>query len=440
VKKGVCLFCTITIFAFFTGYLGETAHAGTASCQSKQEGKFDCMEFSGNLLAAPLKQVCTPAGGLQWVDSPCPQVNVLGYCDVPRTDSIRQRVYCYHMADLPDTQRIEYCRMGCNGTFSATQGNPSAPQTGAGSSTPSPALKSAIGTASSALKPAIGTAAPVSASLKPTNTPSTAAQYSIEQNTNRFGEDYKDLSLATPDPALCAQACINDAKCKAWTYVKPGVQADRAVCWLKDKVAPPTPDNNCVSGVKGTGSSGGGTATTGTSSDSQTYSMESNIDMPGDDYKDFDLKNPDPQLCAQTCMNEAKCKAWTYVKPGVQADSARCWLKVRVPSRTQDENCVSGVKGAGSSGGGTTTSGTLPGSQNYSMETNIDLPGEDYKDLDLNNPDPSLCAQACINEAKCKAWTYVKPSVLSGNAKCWLKDKIPSRVQDESCVSGIKGK
>jgi hypothetical protein len=26
-------------------------------------------------------------------------------------------------------------------------------------------------------------------------------------------------------------------------------------------------------------------------------------------------------------MNEAKCKAWTYVKPGVQADNAKCWLK-----------------------------------------------------------------------------------------------------------------
>jgi len=74
------------------------------------------------------------------------------------------------------------------------------------------------------------------------------------------------------------------------------------------------------------------------------YVMEQGIDRTGDDYNDFDLASADPKLCADACMGEAKCKAWTYVKPGVQGDSARCWLKDRVPPPLNDENCVSGVK------------------------------------------------------------------------------------------------
>ena len=74
--------------------------------------------------------------------------------------------------------------------------------------------------------------------------------FTMEENMNRYGEDYKDIGLATADPVLCAQACMKEGKCKAWTYVKPGVQAESAWCWLKDKVPPPSPDENCISGVK----------------------------------------------------------------------------------------------------------------------------------------------------------------------------------------------
>jgi hypothetical protein len=95
-----------------------------------QEGKFDCMEFSGATLPAPLKQVCTMAGGSQWVNSACPAENVLGFCEVPRKDNIRQRVYCYRMPQMSDAQSIEFCRTGCNGTFMITQGNLSGSQTG----------------------------------------------------------------------------------------------------------------------------------------------------------------------------------------------------------------------------------------------------------------------------------------------------------------------
>jgi hypothetical protein len=72
--------------------------------------------------------------------------------------------------------------------------------------------------------------------------------------------------------------------------------------------------------------------------------FEYDTDRPGSDYRSFDLTGPDPRLCAAQCMQEAECAAWTYVKPGVQGPSPRCWLKDRVPQAVAAEFAVSGVK------------------------------------------------------------------------------------------------
>jgi Ca-activated chloride channel homolog len=69
-------------------------------------------------------------------------------------------------------------------------------------------------------------------------------------NIDRPGEDFFDTDLDQPDPAPCAAACQRDPRCKAWTFVKPGVQGEKARCWLKDAVIDPIPDECCDSGVK----------------------------------------------------------------------------------------------------------------------------------------------------------------------------------------------
>ncbi len=76
---------------------------------------------------------------------------------------------------------------------------------------------------------------------------------------------------------------------------------------------------------------------------------EAGIDRPGQDYKDFDLTAADPKLCLDACLAEAECKAWTYVKPGVQGDKARCWLKNGVPDQVNNDCCVSGMRTGGTS-------------------------------------------------------------------------------------------
>jgi hypothetical protein len=84
----------------------------------------------------------------------------------------------------------------------------------------------------------------------PTATTSSGILGDLEQDTNRLGNDYRAFDLATADPELCQAECDKDARCKAFTYVKPGWQGASARCWLKDPVPPPGKHDCCVSGVK----------------------------------------------------------------------------------------------------------------------------------------------------------------------------------------------
>ncbi len=71
---------------------------------------------------------------------------------------------------------------------------------------------------------------------------------------------------------------------------------------------------------------------------------EPNTNRPGKDYKNFDLEAPKPKLCMAACEKDPKCRAYTYVKPGVQGEKARCWLKSAVPEPKKNKCCISGVK------------------------------------------------------------------------------------------------
>ncbi|HET7844951.1 MAG TPA: PAN domain-containing protein [Xanthomonadales bacterium] len=73
-------------------------------------------------------------------------------------------------------------------------------------------------------------------------------------------------------------------------------------------------------------------------------SVEPGMDRPGGDYRDFDLDRADPELCRTACRDDAECRAYTYVAPGVQGDAARCWLKSPAPDPEPNECCTSGAR------------------------------------------------------------------------------------------------
>lgn len=95
------------------------------------------------------------------------------------------------------------------------------------------------------------------------------------------------------------------------------------------------------SGSGGSTSSGSTGSNSGGSSD---FTIEYDTDRMYGDYLDFDLPRDDYKLCLTACAKDSKCKAFTFVKPGSQGDSARCWLKSNVTSASGSSCCVTGVR------------------------------------------------------------------------------------------------
>jgi PAN domain-containing protein len=52
--------------------------------------------------------------------------------------------------------------------------------------------------------------------------------------------------------------------------------------------------------------------------------------LPGHDYASFNA--PSAFVCRTTCGGEARCQAYTWVKPGIQGPSGHCWLKDTLPN------------------------------------------------------------------------------------------------------------
>jgi hypothetical protein len=45
----------------------------------------------------------------------------------------------------------------------------------------------------------------------------------------------------------------------------------------------------------------------------------------------------------------------------------------------------------------------------------------------------------CERDRRCRAWSFNYPTDVAGGALCWLKNSVPPRVQDDCCVSGVRG-
>lgn len=84
-------------------------------------------------------------------------------------------------------------------------------------------------------------------------------------------------------------------------------------------------------------SGGGGTTGGG------EFTIEQNVDRMYGDYKDFDIAGG-WESCRDACANDPTCRAFTWVKPGAQTPSARCWLKSTVNAGYANSNCITGVK------------------------------------------------------------------------------------------------
>ena len=235
----------------------------------------------------------------------------------------------------------------------------------------------------------------------------------LESGIDRPGGDYSSSS-GTSNPGQCQNLCQNDGACRAWTWVKPGVQGSKSVCYLKNVIPEQEPDSCCTSGVKLAGPIPPNAA--------------AGMDRFGSDYASISLSAPKPKSCADACAGDAACKAWTYVNPGIKGPQAVCFLKNSVPPETSDSCCVSGVK----------ASLPPPVMLPPGAVAGKDRPGSDFAASNLSAANPQLCYDQCQANNACKAWTYVKPGVQGPKAICYLKKAVPNAVNDTCCISGVK--
>jgi hypothetical protein len=79
-----------------------------------------------------------------------------------------------------------------------------------------------------------------------------------------------------------------------------------------------------------------------------------------------------------------------------------------------------------------------PTAQMSEREDSKDRRGGDYLCFDVRIDHIEDCETDCKADTKCAAWTYVKPGVISPNARCCMKSVIPAASDNTCCVSGTK--
>ena len=82
---------------------------------------------------------------------------------------------------------------------------------------------------------------------------------------------------------------------------------------------------------------------------------------------------------------------------------------------------------------GVTVQGTALADSTYD---NTNLPGNDYKNMEVDHY--NTCRNACLDDLKCLAWTFVNAGIQGRSAHCWLKDKVPRSEKSSCCTSGTR--
>jgi hypothetical protein len=154
---------------------------------------------------------------------------------------------------------------------------------------------------------------------------------------------------------------------------------------------------------------------------------QANFDRPGSDYQSSPVPSGDPADCALVCERDRRCRAWSFNYPTDLAGGAVCWLKSNVPVRSQDNCCVSGVRGAG-----------VVEPHNGAVETSIDRYGGDFRNFELKSGEGDEdCKAACTADNKCRAWTYARPGYAGKDAHCFLKKEIKPPRRKAGFISGV---
>jgi hypothetical protein len=168
----------------------------------------------------------------------------------------------------------------------------------------------------------------------------TGAQPGIELE----GGTYRYFAGAEAAPQACQAACRAEGQCLAWDYVRPGVFGVDARCFLKNGASVQVSSPCCIAGFERQTAD---VTQAAPSSPAAAGAPMLNTDLRGSSYRNFELATDNVTLCQTACKADGQCLAWTYVHPGGQGSSARCWLKNIIPPATANSCCISGIERTG---------------------------------------------------------------------------------------------
>jgi hypothetical protein len=156
------------------------------------------------------------------------------------------------------------------------------------------------------------------------------------------------------------------------------------------------------------------------------------LDLFGDDISS--LRVDDAATCATSCLvMDGEFKAFTFNANLKIKKGPNCFLKSSTGRADGNSVAFSGrFLSAAEEDPSSVTLGTIdPQSALYD---DIDLPGGDLsRRPERSARTPLDCRLACIDEARCVAFTYIKPK-----KECWLKGAIGTPILGKGMVSGLK--
>jgi len=167
---------------------------------------------------------------------------------------------------------------------------------------------------------------------------------------------------------------------------------------------------------------------------------EDGVDYQGQDQYYYDNVHTAYE-CGQLCLALDSCLVWTWVAKPVNGQPAgRCFLKNKIPKKSNLDGVVSAMRSC-------TVKGASLITNNSCMEDNIDYKGNTI-DVRDNVPSPAACQDLCEKNDLCHLWSWVGHTVnkwvgytVTVTAqKCHLKNKSAesSRRSLPRVISGKK--
>ena len=238
------------------------------------------------------------------------------------------------------------------------------------------------------------------------------AQLTRYDATDFPGNDIDDLVGQARSFDDCAQRCIADGRCGAFTF-----NLNNRTCIPKSSGESPQRNARATSGVvsrAGPGYGGGNV---------RGVDRLDATDLPGNDIDGLVGGARSFEDCAQRCLADGRCGAFTF-----NLNNGNCIPKSGAGASERNDRAVSGVLSRGAGGGHRPGPEWLP----VTRYDATDFPQNDIGDMAGSARSYEDCARRCLSDGRCAAFTF-----NLNNSACIPKSGAGAPQRNDRAVSGV---